>query len=127
MDSDKFLSSLEQDVLIKFSDESSKDIIIMGDFNANVVAPKLWKYKKELIHATQLYGLNQLINEPTRVTEHTRSAIDLVFVNNSHRICLFGVQEFASSDHSIVFRSQESGNLQGSSKNSRNKIIQALQ
>ena len=29
MDSDKFLSSLEQDVLIKLSDEASKDIIIM--------------------------------------------------------------------------------------------------
>ena len=29
MDSDKFLSSLEQDVLIKLSDEASKAIIIM--------------------------------------------------------------------------------------------------
>ena len=37
------------------------------------------------------------------MTEHTRSAIDLVFVDNSHRICLYGVQEFAASDHSIVF------------------------
>ena len=52
MNSDKFLSSLEQDVLIKLSDEASKDIIIMGDFNAKVVAPKLCKYAKKLIHAT---------------------------------------------------------------------------
>ena len=108
MDSDKFLSSLEQDVLIKLSDEASKDIIIMGDFNA-VVAPKLCKYAKKLIHATQLYGLNQLINEPTRVTEHTSSAIDLVFVNNSHRICSYGVQEFSASDHSIVFAVKKAG------------------
>ena len=35
--------------------------------------------------------------------EHTRSAIHLVFVNNSHRICSYGVQEFAASNHSIVF------------------------
>ena len=109
MDSDKFLSSLEQDVLIKLSDEASKDIIIMGDFNANVVAPKLCKYAKKLIHATQLYGLNQLINKPTRVTEHTSSAIDLVFVNNSHRICSYGVQEFSASDHSIVFAVKKAG------------------
>ena len=53
IDSDNFLSSLEQDVLIKLSDEASKDIIIMGDFNANVVAPKLCKYAKKLIYATQ--------------------------------------------------------------------------
>ena len=64
-------------------------------FNANVVALKLCKYAKKLIHATQLYGLNQLINEPTRVTEHTRSAIDFVFVNNSHRICSINHQLFA--------------------------------
>ena len=75
MDSDKFLSSLEQDVLIKLSDEASKDIIIMGDFNANVVAPKLCKYAKKLIHATQLYGLNQLINEPTRVNTQVQLLI----------------------------------------------------
>lgn len=81
-----FLESLNQDLLVKLSDEVRKDIIIMGDFNA--------KYAKGLIYATRLHGLNKFINKPTRVTEHSRTAIDLIFVNNSHSIVSHGIQEF---------------------------------
>ena len=41
--------------------------------------------------------------------EHTRSAIHLVFVNNSHRVCSYGVKEFAASNHSIVFAVKKAG------------------
>ena len=48
------------------------------------------------------------------MTEHTRSAIDLVFVNNSHRIFSYGAQQFAASDHSLFLlsRKQEFARLQ---------------
>ena len=70
-ESGKFLSSFKQDVLDKLTDEASKDIIMMGDFNADVIASKPCKYTRNLMHATRLHGLSQLIKEPTRVTEHT--------------------------------------------------------
>ena len=54
MNPDNFLESLNQDLLVKLSDEARKDIITMGDFNANVIAPKLCKYAKGLIHATRI-------------------------------------------------------------------------
>ena len=47
--------------------------------------------------------------QPGFVTEHSRTAIGLIFVNNSHRIVLHGVQEFAASDHSIVFAIKKAG------------------
>ena len=37
------------------------------------------------------------------MTEHTSTAIDLIFVNNLHRLVSYGVPEFGASDHSVVF------------------------
>ena len=58
---------------------------------------------------TRLNGLTQLIKDPTRVTENLSTTIDLVFVNNLHRIASHGVQEFGASDHSIVFAIKKAG------------------
>ena len=81
----------------------------MGDFNADVIASEPCKYTRNFMHATRLHGLSELIKEPTRVTEHTKTAIDLVFVNNLHRIVSHGVQEFAANDHSVVFAVKKAG------------------
>ena len=53
--------------------------------------------------------LEQLINSPTRICEQTRTAIDLVFVNNTHRIVDNGVIHSAISNHSIVYCTMKSG------------------
>ena len=61
------------------------------------------------MQTTCLYGLSQRVKEPTRVTEFTSTAIDLVFVNNTHRIVSHGVQEFGASDHSVTFVVKKAG------------------
>jgi len=38
MNPENFLSSFKQDVFDKLTDEANKDIVIMGDFNADVIA-----------------------------------------------------------------------------------------
>ena len=43
------------------------------------------------------------------MTEFTSTAIDLVFVNNTHRIVSHGVQEFGASDHSVTFVVKKAG------------------
>ena len=53
--------------------------------------------------------LEQLINSPTRICEQKRTAIDLVFVNNTHRIVDNGVIHSAISDHSFVYCTMKSG------------------
>ena len=48
--------------------------------------------------------LEQLITIPTRVvTESSKSAIDLLFVNNNHRIVRCGTIASSISDHLIFF------------------------
>ena len=109
MNQEKFISGLEQEFLAKLDDERVKDLIIMGDFNADVIALKPCKYTRKLMQTTRLHGLSQLVKEPTRVTEFTSTAIDLVFVNNTHRIVSHGVQEFGASDHSVTFAVKKAG------------------
>ena len=109
MNQEKFISGLEQEFLAKLDDEMVKDLIIKGDFNADVIALKPCKYTRKLMQTTRLHGLSQLVKEPTRVTEFTSTAIDLVFVNNIHRIVSHGVQEFGASDHSVTFAVKKAG------------------
>ena len=78
MNPENFLSSFKEDVLEKLTDEANQDNIMMGDFKADAVASKPCKYTRSLMHATTLHGLSQLVKEPIRVTEHTKTAIDLV-------------------------------------------------
>ena len=47
--------------------------------------------------------LDQLITEPTRITETSQTTIDLIFVNNTQKIVRSGVIPCALSDHSLVF------------------------
>ena len=103
MNQEKFISGLEQEFVAKMDDEMVKDLIIMGDFNVDVIALKPCEYTRKLMQTTRLLGLCQLVNKPTRVTEFTSTAIDLVFVNNTHSIISHGVQKFGASDHSVTF------------------------
>ena len=75
MNQEKFILGLEQEFLAKLDDEMVKDLIIMGDFNADVIALKPCKYTRKLMQTTRLHGLSQLVKEPTRVTEFTSTAI----------------------------------------------------
>ena len=47
--------------------------------------------------------LSQIIDKPTRATENSSTTIDLIFVNNSHRIVQSGVLDSSISDHNVVF------------------------
>ena len=61
------------------------------------------------MQTTRLYGLSQHVKEPTRLTEFTSTAIDLLFVNKTHRIVSHGVQKFGASDHSVTFVVKKAG------------------
>jgi hypothetical protein len=47
--------------------------------------------------------MKQLIGEHTRITESSKTLIDLLFVNNEHRIVQSGVIHLSLSDHSVIY------------------------
>ena len=88
------------------------EIVVLGEFNVDFLARKsdpACKLKRQLQQFALNNDLEQLINTPTRICEQTRTAIDLVFVNNSHRIVESGVIHSTISDHSVVFCTMKSG------------------
>ena len=50
-----------------------------------------------------LYGLKQLINEPTRVTKFSSTLIDLIYTNYTDRVGCSEVSNIAISDHIVVY------------------------
>ena len=80
-------------------------MVILGDLNVNMMpnskSPK--KDKEELLSFSRAFDLIQLIKEPTRISDTSRTLIDLIFVNNEHRIVKSGVIPFPLSDHLLVF------------------------
>ena len=86
-------------------DLEKSDVVILGDLNADMMASsKLPKRdKQELLNFSRAYNFTQLIKEPTRITDTSRTMIDLVFANNEHRIVKSGVVPVPLSDHFLVF------------------------
>lgn len=103
VDFDGFISSI-QNCLPAINFEKS-DVIILGDLNVNTMPnskqPK--KNKKSLLNFMRTFDLTQLIKEPTHITDISRSLIDLIIVNNEHRIVKSGVVPVPLSDHYLVF------------------------
>ena len=50
-----------------------------------------------------MMDLTQLIKEPTRIVDNTRSLIDVILVNNEYRIIKSGVVPISLSDHFLIF------------------------
>lgn len=57
----------------------------------------------KLKHVLDIYDLDQLITEPTRITLNSRSLIDLCIRNSSSKIAKCGVVQLAISDHALIF------------------------
>ena len=86
------------------------EVIALGDFNVNFLVKRgdpAQRPKQKLQRFAEMNDLNQLIN--TRISDQTRTAIDLIFVNNNHRIVESGTIASTISDHCIVYCTMKSG------------------
>ena len=80
----------------------------MGDMNCNM--PSMSDTNSRLLSdIADLYGLHQLINEPTRVTDTTFTLIDLIYTNHPDKVVCSGVCLVSISDHSLVFAYRTTG------------------
>ncbi len=79
-------------------DIEEKESIILGDINCDLLHKDLDHKTKELKFITYLYQYKQLINEPTRETENSKSLIDHFYTNRKENIMLAGVSKISISD-----------------------------
>ena len=77
-----------------------KEVFICGDFNCNMMSRYALSSKiKDLCSSL---SLKRLIEEPTRVTPHSSTLLDLI-MTNSVNISKAGVIDPGVSDHSLVY------------------------
>ena len=84
-------------------DLEDKEILLMGDLNCDVSKFPPDAHTRRLQFLSCVYQLEQLINEPTRVTRTSATLIDLIFTNRNENIVKSGVIHLGISDHSLVF------------------------
>ena len=82
-------------------DLEKNGIVLLGDFNIDQLgkSPSSTLLKSFAIDS----DFKQTINEPTRITEYSKTLIDLIFTNREHKIVQSGVLHTTLSDHSLVF------------------------
>ena len=72
-------------------DAENLEFFILGDLNVNLDQSIESSNKNTLNEIFDIYGLDQLIQEPTRVTESSSSLIDLCLTNSLTTVVDSGV------------------------------------
>ena len=98
-DIENFLDILETS--LSALDLDKNDIFMMGDFNINISNTTCGNARL-LKSQMKTFGLNQLIKEPTRISKHSATCIDLIF-SNCDFITDSGTFPINISDHDLVF------------------------
>ena len=92
---------------LSYLDKEGKEIILLGDTNCDLTTKQANQpIDNDTRHVTSLYelfNLNQLIKEPTRVTLDTSTIIDHIATTCVRNIIKSGVHDVSMSDHYVVY------------------------
>ena len=91
-----------EEALIKI-DAENWEFFFLGDLNVNLKPGITSANAIELQHIFDIYGLDQLITEPTRVTMNSCSLIVYCVMNSPDKIAKSGVVHLAISDHALIY------------------------
>ena len=103
-DQSKFLDKLST-AISRSNTSDNQEVYILGDLNINLInkqkhIPNGIKRYKEFC---SLYGLEQLISTPTRVTKNSSSILDHILTNSTDRVSQSGVIDTGLSDHQLIY------------------------
>ena len=76
-------------------------VILLGDFNIDLLPTAV--QKTSWINTFQSYYLNQLIDEPTRITSHSKTLLDHIYVFEDVNVSKSGLLSWAISDHNPIY------------------------
>ena len=86
------------------ADAEFNELIILGDLNCDYsVDLGCDTVSENLKFVNSLFNLEQMINEPTRITQSSRTLLDVVLTNYPDRITSSGVIHLGISDHSLIY------------------------
>ena len=92
------------EILVDKIDSENNDFYLLGDLNCDMLHNRSnYHISSNLTNIFDIYGLSQMISEPTRITSTSRTLIDLCITNSPEKIVNSGVVHLGISDHSLVF------------------------
>ncbi len=99
---------------------SRKHIIVTGDFNIDLIKYQNGLNCQNLIEIMSKYGFVQLVSRPTRVTDHSQTLIDHVYVNQINNTLSCNVLTVDISDHLATLTTIALGSFSHSTNRSSN-------
>ena len=93
----------EYSSFVEKCDYEDKHLIILGDMNCDYLKDPIEHHTRKLQFLSSVYQLEQLISNPTRVTDKSSALIDLAFTNDVNNIAKSGVIHCGMSDHNIIY------------------------
>ena len=102
--SDASVFSGEIESMLTNYSKDDNEAILLGDFNFDMAlnSSGLKPKAKNFLRITRAFDLTQIISECTRITEHSRTMIDLFFTTRPELYCS-GVIPVGFSDHCAIF------------------------
>ena len=83
--------------------QTRKNLLIIGDLNSDLTPNSMNDKGRRLKTILNNYNLKNMIKDPTRVTETTKSVLDLVIVNDASKVISSGVHDICIADHKLVY------------------------
>ena len=116
-DPNKFRKEISEDIDIIKKNHKNKSIIIVGDMNIDITKDEYRNQK--YLYEIELKGLKQIVKEPTRITEKSKSLIDHVFMDMERKLN-YKIENFKIDygDHNIQILTLE-GNLDQNKKQNK--------
>ena len=94
-------SEIEQ--MIGSMDAENLEYFLLGDINVDLLSTATSPNRAKLVEIFDIYGLEQMIKEPTRVTAKSSTLIDLCITSAPTNVVDSGVMHLSISDHSLVY------------------------
>ena len=86
-----------------------KESYLLGDLNCNFLSNPLEYHTLQLMDVLISFQMNQVLNEPTRVTPISKIFIDVVVTNSKERLSHTGVYPLSISDHYLIYAIRKIG------------------
>ena len=98
-----FLSSLTSAIELMYT--SRQEILLIGDFNIDLLVGEHGVVAEDnsLMDLCDRFCLQNQISEPTRVTEKTKSLLDVILASHPERYATCGNLHMGLSDHDLIY------------------------
>ena len=94
--------ALQDAVLEKLNRFSSKHVLLVGDYNMDLIKHSSNTHCQHQIDTAAQHGFMQIVSRPTRITDHSATLIDHVYSNSLEKTISCNILTVDLSDHLAI-------------------------